>query len=238
MAKKIKKGSPKWMATFADLSTLLLTFFVLMLSFASIDIEKFRDMLGSIQNAFGVQAKIQGEFQAVETERTAKADSTKKVNEVKVELDQMAEKINETIEATKIGEQTEIKVGSNGVRIRITGNIMFDAGQAYIKYQAYPFLDGIAEAMHQYDYYLLVEGHTDSLAIHTAQFPSNWELSSARASAVVRYMIDKGIPQTRLSGIGHASNFPLASNATPEGREQNRRVEFIFTKTPFRSVFN
>lgn len=238
MAKKIKKGAPKWMATFADLSTLLLTFFVLMLSFANIDIEKFRDMLGSVQNAFGVQTRVRGDFQAVETEQTAKADSTEKVNEVKVELDQMAEKINETIEKTKIGEQAEIKVGSNGVRIRITGNIMFDAGHAEVKYQAYEFLDGIAEAMNQYDYYLLVEGHTDSLAIRTSQYPSNWELSSARAAAVVRYMIDKGIPQNRLSGIGHASNFPLVSNATPEGREQNRRVEFIFTKKPFRSVFN
>ena len=238
MSKKCKKGAPKWTMTFADLSTLLLTFFVLMLSFANIDIEKFRDMLGSVQNAFGVQTRIRGDFQAVTNEDNAESDSTQVLKKVKVELEQMADKINETIENTKIGEQTQIQVGSNGVRIRITGNIMFGAGQAEVKYQAFEFLDGIAEAMNQYDYFLLVEGHTDSTPIRTAQFPSNWELSSARASAVVRYMLSKGIPPERLSGIGHAYNFPLATNETPEGREQNRRVEFIFTKKPFRSVFN
>ena len=89
-----------------------------------------------------------------------------------------------------------------------------------------------------YYYFLLVVGHTDSLKISTVQFPSNWELSSARASAVVRYRINHGIDNNRLSGIGHAYNFPLATNLTPEGRDLNRRVEFIFTRVPLRSVID
>lgn len=252
------------MATFADLSTLLLTFFVLMLSFANIDIEKFRDLLGSVQNAFGVQMKDRGEFQPTKKEKdlgpmeqqgtpseqvktgVAKDEAKGEVkSEVKSEerdpheeSKEMAEKLNEMMGEGIPVDQIEIKAGSNGVRIRITGHIMFTLGQAEVKYQAYPFLDSIVEAMNNYDYYLLVEGHTDSLNISTQQFPSNWELSSARASAVVRYLINQGISHSRLSGIGHAYNYPIADNMTAEGRDMNRRVEFIFTRSPFRSVID
>ncbi len=228
------------MATFADMSTLLLTFFVLMLSFANIDIEKFRDLLGSVQDAFGVQKRVRGEFQAALDEQVFKADSVTaepQAEKLHEELQQMSEQLDEVVQENMMQEQTEVQVGSNGVRIRITGHIMFGPGQADVKYAAYELLDGIAEAMHNYDYYLMIEGHTDSIPINTAQFPSNWELSSARASAVVRYMINKGIDPLRLSGIGHGANYPIADNSSPEGRESNRRVEFIFTQTPFRARF-
>lgn len=242
MAKKQSKGAPKWMATFADMSTLLLTFFVLMLSFANIDIEKFRDLLGSVQDAFGVQTRVRGDFQAALDEQIFEADTLDNVppaeEVVKQEMQKMSEQLDEVVEENMMQDQTEVKVGSNGVRIRITGHIMFDGGQADVKYAAYELLDGIAEAMFNYDYYLMIEGHTDSIPINTAQFPSNWELSSARASAVVRYLIDKGIDPLRLSGIGHGANYPIADNSTPEGRESNRRVEFIFTRTPFRATFD
>jgi len=236
--KKIKKGAPKWTTTFADLSTLLLTFFVLMLSFANIDVEKFRDLLGSVQNAFGVQVEERGEFQAVKQEIVNK-DSLTVVQQrdalKKQEMEEVAKQIKEVIENNELIEQSEIHVGTNSVRIRITGSIMFNAGQAEILSQAQPFLDGIVEAMNSFDYYLLIEGHTDSRPISTAAFPSNWELSGARASAVVRYLINNGIDNSRLSGIGHAYNYPIATNETNEGRSENRRVEFVFRRVPFRS---
>ena len=241
MADKIvKKGAPRWMTTFSDLTTLLLTFFVLMLSFANIDVAKFRDLLGSIQNAFGVQEREHGEFQPVANE-----DDLQKIEIIqnddelkKKELEQMAQKIEQVSDENQLKEFTKIQVGSNSVRIRITGQLMFSLGKADIKPQAYKLLDGIVEVMQNYDYYLLVEGHTDSLKISTAHFPSNWELSSARASAVVRYMISKGTNHKRLSGIGHAYNYPIATNKTREGRHLNRRVEFIFTRTPSRAVLD
>ena len=235
------KGSPKWMATFADMSTLLLTFFVLMLSFANIDIQAFHDMLGSVQNAFGVQTRERGEFQAALKEQMAgdslKLDAQDVVEKMSQQnSEKMAEQIEKIIEENSLAEQAEIQVGQNSVRIRIKGQILFSAGEAWLKYDSFKFLDGIADAMNLYEFFLLVEGHTDSRNISTDRFPSNWELSGARAAAVVRYLIDKGIANDRLSGIGHASNYPIASNETQEGRMENRRVELIFTKKPFRSM--
>lgn len=230
--KKCEKGAPKWAMTFADLSTLLLTFFVLMLSFASMDVQKFRDLLGSVQNAFGVQTKKRGQYQAVTNEQTAKqlaANEEEKLNEV-------AKDIKDVIEESKLSEESEIEAGENSVRIRIKGQLMFGLGKATLKSQAFEFLDGVVGAMKNYDYFLLVEGHTDSLKISTYHFPSNWELSSARAGAVVRYFIKQGVATHRLSGIGHAYNYPVASNKTREGRNLNRRVEFVFTRKPFRSL--
>ncbi len=234
--KKPPKGAPKWTMTFADLSTLLLTFFVLMLSFASIDIAKFRDLLGSVQNAFGVKTSERGDFQP--TAKEDKGGESLENKEITQKLEKMAEQIEEVVVDNDLKEQTEMKVGSNAVRIRITGQLMFSLGKADIKPQAFKFLDGIVDALKAYNYYLLVEGHTDSLKISTYHFPSNWELSSARASAVVRYLIEKGIKYNRLSGIGHAYNYPIATNKTYEGRNLNRRVEFIFTRTPFRTVLD
>jgi chemotaxis protein MotB len=204
-----------------------------MLSFANIDVQKFRDLLGSVQNAFGVQVKKRGNYQAVTDEKTDEKSTS--VNDEQ-KMEKMAEELSEVIEENKINEETTITAGSNSVRIRIKGQLMFDPAKARLKTQAFKFLDGIVEAMHNYDYYLLVEGHTDSLRISTYQFPSNWELSGARAAAVVRYLIEKGIEKNRLSGIGHAHNYPIASNKTTDGRNLNRRVEFIFTKTPFRNL--
>ncbi|MBN2013458.1 OmpA family protein [candidate division KSB1 bacterium] len=230
--KKVSKGSPKWMATFADMSTLLMTFFVLMLSFANIDVQKFRDLLGSVQNAFGVQTHKRGQYQAVTNEQNSQqlaAVEQQQKQDMAAQLEQTMQELQET-------ENADVSVGENSIRIRIKGQLMFELGKATLLEGAYELLDGIVTAMQNYDYYLLVEGHTDSLKISTFCFPSNWELSGARASAVVRYLIEKGIEPRRLSGIGHAYNYPIASNKTPEGRELNRRVEFIFTRTPFRNL--
>jgi chemotaxis protein MotB len=83
-----------------------------------------------------------------------------------------------------------------------------------------------------------VEGHTDSVPISTDRFPSNWELSGARAAAVLRHLIDSRIDPRRLTCVGLADNFPLAANSSSEGRATNRRVEFVMTKTSFRPEIN
>jgi len=265
--KKKPAGSPRWMATFADLSTLLLTFFVIMLSMSTIDLEKFRDLLGSIKDAFGVQTKVTGEYQAAspeeleslkldpgegqwqqikeryqedageqEEEKETEAAREKKAEQEK--LDKAVEEIKTAVNRTRLGEQTEITRGLHGIRIRVKGALLFNAGQADLKEEAKPFLDHLVLVLEKFDYFLLVEGHTDSTPIATSKYPSNWELSGARASAVLRYLITWGIPPQRLTSIGLAELYPLASNDTAEGRAENRRVEFVLTKKPFRPAIN
>jgi chemotaxis protein MotB len=251
------------MATFADLSTLLLTFFVLMLSMSSVDVIKFKALLGSMQDAFGVKFENVGDFQAVLNEDVIPSKEPGKgewqdvppdslgddINAGEAELARMKEvekhereeavkQIKEVIDKSKLGDLAEVQSGEQGIRLRVKGALLFDPGEAYIRGAALPFLDSLIEVLRKFDYYLLVEGHTDSSPISTAQFPSNWELSSYRASTVLRYLIANHVDPRRLTSVGLAENYPLANNDTPEGRAANRRVEFVLTKKPFRPEIN
>jgi chemotaxis protein MotB len=250
--KKVKKGSPPWMATFADLSTLLMTFFVLLLSFSSMDVQKFRDMLGSIQTAFGVQFEERGQFQPVKQEdkKDAEEDKTKlelkaplrplpkqqlDAHQIKVESDAMAAQVQNLIKATNVDKDIEMTKGPRGVRLRVKGGLFFQPGKADLKARAKPFLAGVAKVLKKSKLNLIVEGHTDNLPIRTAVFPSNWELSAARATAVVRYLNEEGgILPTKMGAVGFGPYYPLVSNRTAEGRSKNRRVEFVFTKLSLR----
>ena len=251
------------MATFADMSTLLMTFFVLMLSMANIDIVKFREMLGSVQNAFGVTIKEHGDYQAVlddskvivvEKKDVQSQDSNQEAMQVggtesekemaaavvkaeaveQAKQEQAISDIKRSIEQMDMRDMAEIQSGKNGIRIRVKGALLFDPGEAFLKTTAKPFMDDLVTVLKKFDYYILVEGHTDSIPISTERFPSNWELSGARASAVLRHLVDSNIDPRRLTSVGLADNFPLASNTNSEGRAKNRRVEFVMTRDPSR----
>lgn len=258
------------MATFADLSTLLMTFFVLLLSMANMDIQSFKEMLGSIREAFGVRLDIQGQYEPTIPEQVEikldpgegewqdksadllagdtesemdkefdeatdleKAEEELKKKE-KEELDQAVDDIKAAIEQTQMGDNVEVMAGPNGIRIRVKGALMFGPGSADLKPEARPFLDNLTLVLQKFPYNLLVEGHTDSSPISTARFPSNWELSGDRASAVLRYLITWGVDPLRMTSIGLADNYPLAPNDSPENMAKNRRVEFVLTKKSFR----
>ena len=229
------------MSTFADLSTLLMTFFVLLLSMANIDVQEFREMLGAVQQAFGVQFDVKGEFQPVMPKELARQDQMGKVASPSARISQartasearkMSQEVKNFVNEQGLGSMVNVNAGSNGVRLRVKGQLMFGAGGVVVREQAKKLLKGIAKVMKKFDFYLTVEGHTDDQPISTAQFPSNWELSAARASAVLRYLVSLGVSDQRLTAVGFASNYPIAANSTEAGRIKNRRVEFIFTKQP------
>lgn len=263
MAKKVKKGAPGWMATFADMSTLLLTFFIILLSMANMDVQKFKDLLGSVREAFGVQFVQPGEYQAVvveepkpvgepgegeyapreddtgvEEDLLAEIEAERLKEEEKRQIEEAAQDIRDAIDKTRVGDNTEVIAGENGIRIRVKGALLFEAGEAQLRPQARPFLDNLVVVLEKFDYNLLVEGHTDSTPIKTAMFPSNWELSGYRAASVLRYLITWGIDPHRLTSMGMADTYPIADNSTPEGRATNRRVEFVLTKKNFRTEIN
>jgi len=243
------------MTTFADLSTLLLTFFVLMLSMANIDIQKFRELLGSVKDAFGVQVHVEGDYQAaikedlfqkqsMPSKKSATGEvprqpgpsspSSEKFSDPQKAIDEIRNAINQT----NMGEMAEIRGGNRGIRMRIKGALLFDAGKAELRPQALPLLNSLSDVLYRHEYYLLVEGHTDAIPINTDRFPSNWELSGARAAAVLRHLIEAGIDSKRLTCVGLADSYPLANNDTEQGRATNRRVEFVLTKQPFRPEIN
>lgn len=231
-----EEGAPAWMATFADMVSLLLTFFILLLSFANMDIVKFREMMGSMKEAFGYQKEFHGNYNpellVVDPPESAKRQAQKSKGDGHSEEPQMdlrlLKQIQRVIAEQKIEESVQADASNRGVVIRVRDQLMFKAGSDRLLPPAYVFLDEVSKLIGRFPYRVLIEGHTDNSPIRTRRFPSNWELSVARAIAVMRYLAEVGgIEHTRLGTAGYADTRPIESNDTAEGRMSNRRVEFV-----------
>jgi chemotaxis protein MotB len=137
--------------------------------------------------------------------------------------------------ASQKGVQDKVQsvIAQRGLVIRLlTDRVLFDSGAAELKPEATPVLTKVAEIVaREGKHQVMVEGHTDPVPIHGSLFPTNWELSTARASRVVRFLIDGGVARRRLSAAGYASLHPIADNATAAGRSRNRRVEIVLLRS-------
>jgi chemotaxis protein MotB len=120
--------------------------------------------------------------------------------------------------------RVRITQSSRGITVEINASVLFAPGQAMLAEDSSHTLRAIARVVKDYEHEIQVEGHTDNVPIRTANFPSNWELSTARASSVVRLFIDSGVGAQRLTALGYGENRPVESNDTPAGRARNRRV--------------
>lgn len=144
---------------------------------------------------------------------------------------QMATQVQKLVQASNMSNSVQVLKGKRGVRLRVKGGLFFAAGQADLKKTAMPFLSGVGKILKKSKFFLIIEGHTDNRPIRTSKFPSNWELSAARATAVVRNLMKESkISARRMSAVGFGPYYPLKSNKTASGRQANRRVEFVFTK--------
>lgn len=123
--------------------------------------------------------------------------------------------------------EVQVVATATQVNLVIKDDVLYDVGSADLKPSGRAVLDKIARVLNQNDYPVSVEGHTDNTPIHTARFPSNWELSAARATNVIRYLIQQGVARGRLSAVGYADTRPLAGNDNAAGRAQNRRVSVV-----------
>jgi chemotaxis protein MotB len=123
--------------------------------------------------------------------------------------------------------QVTISQTNRGVELEINASVLFETGQADIQPAASGVLSEVAKVLVPDDHSVEVVGHTDDIPIHTPQFPSNWELSAARAASVVRLFIEQGVVSKRLTAVGMADNMPTETNNTPEGRARNRRISVV-----------
>jgi chemotaxis protein MotB len=118
------------------------------------------------------------------------------------------------------------------VKVTLPGHVLFDLGSAHLRKEALPLLDNLRSVIKDTHNRIVVTGHTDDLPIRTAQFPSNWELSAARAGSVIRYFLSKGgIDPTRFLAVGMADTLPRKPNDSTVHRAENRRVEIAFRKS-------
>lgn len=224
------EGLPAWMATFADMVTLLLCFFVLLLSFAEQSEQKYRDALGSIKGAFGVKElrAVSDDMAEFNTSKTAKEMAAKISHDERLLLGVIM-RIKSLLEDQdlEIKEGTGVTADRDGVIFSANSSSMFKPGTAELTGNADKILDNVIKVLKDYKLNLVVRGHTDDRPISTRKFPSNWELSAARAAVALDYIVNKGgIEISRAKAVGYADTRPSAPNDTPENRKKNQRVEF------------
>ncbi|MEM6959079.1 MAG: flagellar motor protein MotB [Myxococcota bacterium] len=224
------EGAPAWMATFSDLATLLLTFFVLLLSFAEMDVTEFKQMLGSVREAFGVQFETRGSYEAraaspVSLDGEAPPGEGGDSAESREQLEAMLEELG-------IENDVQIERDEGGLTIRIRERVLFESGSADLDLSAASeVLPAVVSLGRRMSRELAVQGHTDDRPIRSARFPSNWELSASRASSVVRYLSQNTVIRDPAiyQAVGMGEFRPVAENTTREGRARNRRVEILFS---------
>jgi len=149
---------------------------------------------------------------------------------VQKELEKIQSEIEEFVMKNKLGGQVKAKVDGRGAVVVVSDVVLFRVGEADISLEGLALATHLSKLLKEFPYRVRVEGHTDNIPIHTVQYPSNWELSSARASSLVRFFIEHEIPPERLSAEGFAEYRPIADNSTAEGRAQNRRVEVVYIR--------
>ncbi|MCC5882593.1 MAG: OmpA family protein [Halomonas sp.] len=198
-----------WLVSYLDVLTLLITLFVLLLSLAGngLAIQGSR-YAGEVASAISPQAEAAARM-------VAGAGLKPRQDGLQPRLPSL------NIEGVSVAE------GRQGITLRIDDNLLFSSGQATLTEQGRRVLSGLHEVLETFEGDVSVEGHTDDIPIATAQFPSNWELSSARAIAVLRYLSEIGVNAGRLRAVGYADTRPMESNETLEGRAANRRVELL-----------
>jgi len=226
------KGSPAWMMTYGDMVTLILAFFVLLYSFSTLDVEKFKMIISSLQNTFGV---LEG-GQTFDTSELISAGSQSiyisKQSREELEFRKIFNDFTEYVEIKNLEGKVKIDMQERGIVIHIMEGALFDSGWAYIRQDAQELLDDIAQKLKKVDKIIKVEGHTDNVPVINPKYPTNWELSAARAVNVVRYFIEKhGITPYRLVAVGYSKYRPLVPNTSAENRALNRRVDIVILKS-------
>lgn len=218
-------GAPFWMTTYGDMVTLLLTFFILMFAMSSINEQKFLKAAASLAGALGVLEKnisVIGE--------KSPAIGVTGVSREQLDMLESLEMIAEIFQVEALQDVASVEiVGPGEAVVRMGDELLFEPGKAKLKPQALRVLEGIANSIRGRTEKVYVEGHTDNEPISTIQFPSNWDLSTARAVIVVRLFAERGIPPEQLAALGRGEYTPLESNDTLEGRRKNRRVELYIT---------
>jgi chemotaxis protein MotB len=223
----------RWMVSYADFITLLFAFFVVMYGISSVNEGKYKVFGAAINKAFGTKASESNGgalhltddeiyFKSLVDRRDARlAEKQRKQNE---RMKNLANTLNEAMASFVKNGQMNVSQTGRGIELEINASALFNQGEADIQPAAKKTLADAAKVLVDNEFAIEVEGHTDNLPISTARFPSNWELSSARASSVVRLFIDQGVAAKRLKAVGSADNHPVLANDSPEGRARNRRV--------------
>lgn len=230
----------RWLVSYADFMTLLFAFFVVMYSISAVNEGKYRILSDSLKETFQSQPSsntvIEFNNPLTTPERSESDDFIELPipNDAENALEHKNPSIQEITNEVENALEDKINEGlinlnksDNWLEIEINSSVLFDKGKAQLSEDAEDILADIARSIKKYPNFIQVEGYTDNIPIHTKQFPSNWELSSARAASVVHLFEEEGVNPNAMQAIGFGEYRPKASNNTAEGRKANRRVKVV-----------
>jgi chemotaxis protein MotB len=256
----------RWLLTYSDLITLLLALFIVMWSISSVNISKFEQLKASLRAAFSGkilpanQSILQGQtspfaqdgspvtpIQVVQQQslqpslqRNIAASIAQAAQKQDVEnLRALQRRVEEYARQHGFASYVRATIDERGLVVRLlTDKVLFTSGSAVLRPTGLPLLGEISSLLDQPDIVnpVRVEGNTDDVPIHTAEYASNWELSAARAAAVVEYLLGHGLAAHRVSLAGYADQHPVATNVTAWGRAANRRVDIVILRRTFAAL--
>ncbi|MDF1583549.1 MAG: flagellar motor protein MotD [Methyloprofundus sp.] len=246
----------RWLISYADFITLLFAFFVVMYAISSVNVGKYRVLSDSMSEAFERKGAKQSTSESAATggdsalpislgepatsviepivldhfitaEELRDVEISEEVLEERRRLGRIAEQFASALESFIDNDLVEVKKNDLWVEIEIKSELLFASGDAALQSKATPVLKKISEVLQTTSNVIYVEGHTDNIPIETIEFPSNWDLSSARAVSVARELVGNGTNPARLAAVGYGDNHPIADNKSAEGRFKNRRVTLV-----------
>lgn len=237
------KGAPKWMVTYSDMVTLILVFFILLFSMSQIDSVKFQAVSESFRNRMIMDFMPSMVPADHPSESTNNLDSDKDIDEIdfsnnlpsKIDkdneedpLDSLVADVEKFLNENELNDVITATRTERGVVLVLQESILFESGEAEIIESGKPFLKRIGSLLSSIPNYVKVEGHTDSRPISNMIYPSNWELSGARSSSVIRYLIEENdYEESRFSAVGYGDTRSLVPNTSAENWSKNRRVEIV-----------
>ncbi|MFH1153362.1 MAG: flagellar motor protein MotB [Pseudomonadota bacterium] len=237
-------GAPEWMCTFSDLVTLLMCFFVLLFAMSTTQQETFKELVESLRSALGVQTVPETGtregliMHAVPDQAPSDASKVDELGGmIQKEMNEVVSEVRELILFNKLGGMVNVSESEMGMVITLSDMLLFSAGATDLSEKGMEILKKVAGILSQLAYHVKVKGHTDNEPIHSEKYPSNWELSSARAGSVVRLLVINGVDPRLISAEGYAQYQPVATNDTAEGRAANRRVEIVYERDSIARAF-
>lgn len=245
--KKAKKGSPAWMTTFSDMMTLILVFFILLFSMSQIDAARFEAVAESFRNRMiftGFPSNMdmdhptensnpnQNDEGATDFKNNLFDEDREDLDEStdgnEQELDDLLEEVEGYLEKNDLENVISANRTNQGVILVLQERVLFKTAEAQVKKEGEQFLDKVGLLLTSLPNEVRVEGHTDNRPISTVVYPSNWELSAARASSVIRFILNRhDLDQERFIAVGYGDTRPIAPNNSVENWRKNRRVEIV-----------
>lgn len=240
----IRRGSmpeasdDRWLVSYADFITLLFAFFVVMYAVARANQVELVALSDTLSAAFDQRPRSMEPIQVgdpllassphvVDTSaEPGYADEAEGDSRIEPSVDRLLERFAglDGVEVPQVASDTD------WLEISLSSEVLFDAGSTSLRPGALPMLEEVAAFLGEFDNPVTVEGYTDNVPVSSVRFPSNWELSAFRASVVARLLEQRGIDRDRIAAVGYGENHPVATNATPEGRARNRRVDIIVAR--------